>query len=434
MKTDRKRGAKAKPGSQKTEQPRLSALDASVHDPPKLFILPKDVSADARIVSLPSLLSSAPANRLFVCPEKGFHELTRVAAPKNALRSWLLAPDRCVIADSGRADSPGDDGYVLQKPDLFIATPADPLFVVLPLLARESQKPQGSFLTFSDYMYDQERQGYAQLQQLLRQPIFAKQEKLLEHRLEAVSDLLDLGNDDEKMYQLSLSKLVDVLVAKVTRMTLAGLPMSMDERFIRQELEMPVLSVKREQSSLSIATEEDRGLAPSETASTCTSQETDSSSTTVQSASTTATSVLSTPLPAASAPEEVIRLLRIRTALDYILVTSVPSSLHRSINAMVRSEGSKIDFQPLNAFMQRIASLKQEAQALRSLSDNISRKRKVDDDEEAMEKAETKKRKTEEEELRKKNTSHGVKKLMKANTSGMKKLSSFFSKPSTAKN
>ena len=76
-------------------------------------------------------------------------------------------------------------------------------------------------------------------------------------------------------------------------------------------------------------------------------------------------------------------------------------------------------FAPLEAHLSSIAALKSEALSLRSLSDNISRKRAVELDEE-------KKRKKEEEAIKKKNEGRGVKQLKKVDTSGMKKMSSFF--------
>ncbi|GAI91432.1 unnamed protein product [marine sediment metagenome] len=112
-----------------------------------------------------------------------------------------------------------------------------------------------------------------------------------------------------------------------------------------------------------------------------------------------------------------------RTCQEFLIKSYVPSALHRHI----RINGE--DFTPLDQELARIAKLRAEAHALRSISDNISRKRGVLDDEEALEKAETKKRKKEEEEKRKKSMSHGVKKLAKADTTGMKKMSSFFVLP-----
>ncbi|KAI7357608.1 hypothetical protein KC336_g22122, partial [Hortaea werneckii] len=87
-----------------------------------------------------------------------------------------------------------------------------------------------------------------------------------------------------------------------------------------------------------------------------------------------------------------------------------------------------VDFGPLDAHLQHINQVKADAQALRSISDNISRKRGTLDDDEAVEKAQAKKQKKEEEEAKKKSMSVGVKRLAKADTSGMKKMTSFFTK------
>ena len=83
-------------------------------------------------------------------------------------------------------------------------------------------------------------------------------------------------------------------------------------------------------------------------------------------------------------------------------------------------------FAPLEAHLSSIAALKSEALSLRSLSDNISRKRAVELDEEKIAEREEKKRKKEEEAIKKKNEGRGVKQLKKVDTSGMKKMSSFF--------
>ena len=86
-----------------------------------------------------------------------------------------------------------------------------------------------------------------------------------------------------------------------------------------------------------------------------------------------------------------------------------------------------IDFTPLDTHLKYLSSLHEEARALRALSDNITRKRGLDDDEAAEERAEKKRRK-EEEDKKKKQESNAMKALKKVDTSGMKKLSSFFTK------
>lgn len=406
-----------------------NTLAPSVAEPPHVFILPKDASSEARVVTLPNTAASTP-NRYFICPEKGIYEFTKIAAPKKACRSWLLAPERAADGDEeqkSQEDSekePTADGYVLEKPDMLIATPVDPLFVLLPLLA---EGEQGSYLTFADYAYDAERAGLAHLQQLLRQPAFAALEKRLEGRMAAVCDTLDMGDGEDRMYQLSTPKLLAQLVQKAKNMVQRGLPGSMEEHFVKRALEVPVLSIKREESGVSMAEEEATPGAESETTSAATSQFTDTS---VATTSTAATSVAPTP-PADEKPavsDDIQHLLRLRTSLNFLLASYVPATLRTKLQHTLASDSSPIDFKPLNDHLTSLAGLKQQAQALRSLSDNISRKRIAEDDEEAMEKGEAKRKKKEEEEYKKKNTSRGVQQLAKADTSGMKKLSSFFTK------
>jgi hypothetical protein len=401
-------------------------LAPSVVNPPHIFVLPKDASPAARIITLPDPASSSP-NRYFVCPEKGFFEFTKIAAPKKACRSWLLATERQAKkeidggANEEVPEEQQDESYVLEKPDMFVATPVDPLFIILPLLTGGEM---GSYLTFSDFIYTTERKGLVQLQQLLRQSNFAGLEKKIEGRMEAVCDCLDMGDGEDKMYQLSMQKLAAALAAKANRMPKGRLPASMEERFVKQALETPVLSIKREDSSISIAAENATSGAEDK-------DETSQTPTTTSDAtvSTPGTSVAVTPVEDKSiATDEITGLLRVRTALDFLVVSYTPTSLRTAIKDILKAPTSPVDFAPLDKHLEHVAGLKRQAQALRSLSDNISRKRSAEDDEEALDKAEAKRKKKEEEEIKKKNTSRGVQQLAKANTTGMKKLSSFFTK------
>jgi hypothetical protein len=402
-------------------------LAPSVVNPPHIFVLPKDASPAARIITLPDPASSSP-NRYFVCPEKGFFEFTKIAAPKKACRSWLLATERQAKkeidggANEEVPEEQQDESYVLEKPDMFVATPVDPLFIILPLLTGGET---GSYLTFSDFIYTTEREGLVQLQQLLRQSNFAGLEKKIEGRMEAVCDCLDMGDGEDKMYQLSMQKLAAALAAKANRMAKGRLPASMEERFVKQALETPVLSIKREDSSISIAAENATSGGAEDKDKTSQTPTTNSDATT----STPATSVAVTPVEDKSiATDEITGLLRVRTALDFLIVSYTPTSLRTAIQDILKAPTSPVDFAPLDKHLEHVAGLKRQAQALRSLSDNISRKRSAEDDEEALDKAEAKRKKKEEEEIKKKNTSRGVQQLAKANTTGMKKLSSFFTK------
>jgi len=436
MKTRSKKTTKATATKKDTpEQDSITAkeLAASVAAPPHVFVLPKVASSEARIITLPDPASSSPS-RYLVCPEKGFYEFTKVAAPKKACRSWLLAPQNngdAKIENSERQEDSEEqepEGYVLEKPDMFVATPIDPLFVLLPLLVSGEA---GSYLTFSDFVFTTEKEGLAQLQQLLRQNTFAKLEKSMEARIGVICDCLDMGDGEDKMYKLSASKLATVLLSKANNMVNRGLPISMEERFVKQALEVPVLSIRREESSVSIAPEDATSVPSSDNTVTGTSQESSTSTSTVTSNNTTtstaASSVATTPVEAQPA-DDIANLLRVRTGLDFLVTSYVPPSLHTAIQDVCKSSVSSVDFAPLDKHLEHVAGLKKQAQVLRSLSDNISRKRGADDDEEALDKAEAKRKKKEEDEIKKKNMSRGVQQLAKADTSGMKKLSSFFTK------
>ncbi|CAK3919937.1 ribonuclease subunit b [Lecanosticta acicola] len=425
---------KKKDEEQETSKPAIKKLDASVDNPPQVFILPRDTSSDARIATIPNPSTDVP-NRYLVCPERGFYEFTKVAAPKSQQRSWLLAPDGEQKPDASERqekdecedekDSNADVGYVLQAPDMLVATPVDPLFLLLPSLAGDGKSIGQEYLASSDYISSL-MESSRQLSQVLQPRIEGHLGRTVESRLDAVCDCMDMG--EEKMYALSLPKLVKELVSKAKRMTSRGLPASLEERFVKQALGTPVLSIKREESSISIATDDSSAGAESQSASEAQSQETDASGTTTATVSTSATSVsVGSTGNAQSAPEEITNLLRLRIAINFITTSYLSPALRTRLEPVFSDKKiTEIDFSPLDKHLAHIASLKKEAQALRSLSDNISRKRSTMDDDEAIGKAEAKKRKKEEEEKNKKNVSLGIKKLAKADTSGMKKMSSFF--------
>ena len=438
MKTRSKKTTKATATKKETPDENSTAtkeLAASVTTPPHVFVLPKGASSEARIITLPDPATSSPS-RYFVCPEKGFYEFTKVAAPKKACRSWLLAPQNSGDAkvenntDQENTQEQEPEGYVLEQPNMFVATPIDPIFVLLPLLVGGET---GSYLTFSDFVFTTEKDGLAHLQQLLRQNTFAKLEKTMEARIGVICDCLDMGDGEDKMYKLSTSKLAEALLSKAKNMVKRGLPISMEERFVKQALEVPVLSIRREESSISIAPEDATPGTESDNVAAETSQESSASTSTATTgdtaASTTASSTTVTPAEALpSAASDVVNLLRVRTGLDFLIASYVPTALHTVIHDVCKSSASSVDFAPLDKHLEHVAGLKKQAQVLRSLSDNISRKRGADDDEDALDKAEAKRKKKEEDEIKKKNMSRGVQQLAKANTSGMKKLSSFFTK------
>ncbi|KAL1624747.1 hypothetical protein SLS56_007631 [Neofusicoccum ribis] len=437
MKTRSKKQTTKGDAPEKTATATGPTLPAADPNPPRLFILPKDASPNARIVTLPNPATATP-NRYFCCPDKGLYEFTRVAAPKAAPKSWLLAPESCAIleekpADDGNGGTEGEPinplrkGFTLKSPDVFVATPVDALFFLLPALS-PSAKDGGKqlFLSVEDHL-DSLGDSSAHLRKLLHHETLKAR---LEKRMAAACHTVDAG--DEKMYRLSTERLAKELLAKAERLVAAGLPASMEEKFIRKALEMPVMSIKREDSSISVASEGIEAVSLESQGTTQTITDTEQIAESQESIATEATSVseqtVTAPIakPTIVAPEGVPHLLRLRTAINFMSSSYLPPSA-RSLLQSTWSSNTLVDFSPLNEHLGHLAKLRSEAQALRSLSDNITRKRGMDDEEAAEIRAE-KKRKKDEEEAKKKSQSRGVKQLAKADTSGMKKLSSFFTK------
>ncbi|TID24942.1 ribonuclease subunit b [Venturia nashicola] len=411
------------------------ALEPAEANPPKLLILPMNASKDARILTLPNP-ATAKGNRYFFCPETGLYELTTIAAPSSTPRSLLITSQQSAIepreretdgAAEDKAERKDEDnnedakffnGYVSRSASLFVATPVDLLFLVLPILspAASQRNGQGMFLTFEDHI----EQTSEQVKRLLKP---AATRTLFEKRLEAICDTVEAG--DENMFRLSVEKLVGELLSKAKRMVMRGLPATMEDRFVRQALQAPVTTIKREDTTTSEVTVD-------EISQTETVESQDSARSTKESQEsliTPATSFSSdTPLEPKTEeiPEEIKYLLRIRTSINFMLQSYLPPHLRALVQSHFATN-TALDFAPLDAHLKTLASLREEARALRSLSDNISRKRPIEDDEQAEIRAE-KKRKKEEEDKRKKSEGRAIKQLKKADTSGMKKMSSFFTK------
>ncbi|KAL1622343.1 hypothetical protein SLS54_004906 [Diplodia seriata] len=433
MKTRSRKPSTKNDTSERTAPAAGPAPPTADPNPPKLFVLPKDASPQAHIVTLPNPASSA-ANRYFCCPNKGFYEFTRVAAPKTASKSWLIAPEKhegieerkgAENVDGEEATNSLRSGYTLKSPDIFVATPVDALFLVLPALvpsAKDGEKQL--FLSVEDHM-DSLGSSSAQLRKLLQNDTLRAR---VEERMAAACDTVDAG--DEKMFRLSIDKLAKELLAKAERLVANGIPASMEEKFVRKALERPVMSIKREETTVSLVSEGGTETATTEMVEKrTTTTDVEMAMDSQKSDDYAATADHQTTSPAQQpidAPEGIPHLLRLRTAIDFMSSSYLPSSV-RALLRSTWSSNSIVDFKPLDTHLQELAALRSEAQALRSLSDNITRKHGMEDDEAAAMRAE-KKRKKDEEETKKKNQSRGVKQLAKADTSGMKKLSSFFTK------
>lgn len=435
MKTRSTRNPPSKVADNQAPDTSPNTLQPSSTNPPLLFVLPDDTHPDARILTLPNPAVSGSA-RYFFCPDKGIYEFTQIAAPKKTPRSWLLAPPRTekeinnnnVDQDEANTqDTPPFTGYAIQDPDLFVATPLDPLFVLLPALIPNPHETTQLFQSIHDHL-DTLAENSNHLRHVIR---CESLRRLFEQRANAVCDSVDLG--DEKMYRLSTHKLLAELLSKAENMARNGLPASMEAHFVRDALAVPVMTVQREDSSISLTASEEQNEKPStplDGESQSAPEPQDSILSTQTGSTTISITTDQTPL---SNDDGMAGLLRLRTALNVILSSYIPQTLRTLLHSALSSPESPVDFGPLDAHLDKIALQKREQQALRSLSDNISRKRPGINDEEAEEARAEKKRKKDEEDAKKKNISRGVKQLAKVDTSGMKKLSAFFSKPAPKK-
>jgi hypothetical protein len=444
-KTRSKPAAKASAASTEEVVSKKPTLPPAESNPPKLFILPKNASKDARILTLPNPATSKE-NRYFFCPETGLCEFTSIAAPSSMPRSLLITSQGPTKElGNGKPDGTSEEkreeevneansfanGYISRSASLFLATPMDLLFFLLPIIAPASsqKKGKGMFLTFEDHIESTPEQ----IKRLLKP---AATKELFERRLRAICETVEAG--DETMFRLSIEKLVVELLAKAKRMVTKCLPATMEDRFIRQALQAPVMTIKRQDTTMSESITEtnlgetsqpDTTDSQDSAPSTKDSQESLNSETSIitKATSTSITSTSKTDVAKAEeVPEEIKHLLRIRTSLNFISQSYLPPHLRAQIQSHL-STNTALDFSPLDTHLKNLYSLREEARALRSLSDNISRKRPIEDDE-ALEVRAEKKRKKEEEEKRKKTEGRAVKQLKKVDTSGMKKMSSFFTK------
>ncbi|KAI1091102.1 hypothetical protein F5B19DRAFT_493786 [Rostrohypoxylon terebratum] len=433
--------AKSKSDSKKTSTPNPESkytLPAESLNPPKLFILPTKATKEARIVSLLNPRYGKPT-RYLVCPETGIYEFTKIAAPKSTPRSWLI---QCESTDKveGKTSEDGTElsAYITKGADLYVATPVDPIFLLLPAFANQSAHTKDGrrmFVTSDDHL-DFIKSESSHLSEILR---WGKIRTLLESRMAAICETAEAG--DETMFRFSEDKLLDEILSKAQKMSEQPLPKSMEDKFVTKVLEAPVVGVKRENTTAS-ATEQTETPAPTSGSSTPKVESVDSQSstssteTTATSASDASTAATSVPpdessateeIPTVQASPEVVKLQRLRTAFAFLCSAYIaPPQAALLQQKLTKADKAKVDFAPLDTYLAQITQLRQEAAAARSIGD-YSRKR-VMDEEELAERRESKRRKEEEDKRKKAGESRGVKNLKKVDTAGMKKMSDFFKK------
>lgn len=310
-------------------------------------------------------------------------------------------------------------GFVASSADLFIATPIDVLFLILPALTPKSAKnTKQHFLAFDEHL-DTLLSSSRHWKTLISQ--YPSLTSMIEKRMRVVCDTVAAG--DENMYRVSHDKLFEILMKKAERMVKNGLPPSLEEKFIKTALEVPVMNIKREDSSLSAISATD---STSRTENSTPATEVDSqtsTSTSLDSQISVSTAPSDTPQPTLTTPPSIPHALRLRTSITYLLSTYLPPTLSTTLQPFLTPH-----FALLTTHLAAIAKLKSEAAALRSISDNMSRKRAIEEDDDKMAEREEKKRKKDEEDKKKKAEGRGVKMLKKVDTSGMKKMSAFFTK------
>ncbi|KAJ3961887.1 hypothetical protein N0V92_001371 [Colletotrichum tropicale] len=433
----RTRSTKSAPAA-KTEASNASttakySLPEESSSAPKLFIIPAKATQEARIVSLPNPRYSKPT-RYLLCPDTGIYEFTKIAAPKTSPRSWMIETPTGDLEKSNDGDASKLQAQVTNGADLFVATPIDPIFLLLPGLfgpaSAKSTESKRLFLSSDDH-FDAVSSSSSHMAEALRCP---KTRALLESRMETVCDTVDAG--DEKMYRLSEKKLVNEVLSKAKAMSSKSLPNSMEEKFVKKALEAPI-QVQRSQAATveakpaaDGATDGSQDSTKNESGESQTSVSTVDSTQSAVSTSTAATSISEvveeTIVSAIQASEEVTNLQRLKVAFNFICSSYIAPGMTAMLRPLLADqETTSVDFTPLDDYLAQLAKLRAEAASSRSMAD-YSRKRMMDEEEE--EARADKKRKMEEEKKRKATQSRGVRALEKVNTKGMKKMSDFFKK------
>jgi hypothetical protein len=347
------------------------------------------------------------------CPQSGFYEFTKISTPQADPRSWMLEYEKTLTDEQPGSAPPeqgskqASDGYIAESQDLYVATPFDPIFFLLPILfpstpsSKKSRKDM--FLTLDDHV-DEAPGISSQFKQLLR----TETARLFQARMKAVCDTVEVG--DEVMFRLSLAKTAEEMMARARRVALNGLPKSMEEHFVSKPLEPPVQLVKYSAPPAS-------GEPSTGECAPCQNEASDQTE---------------KDKPQESTPDGLTELQRIRTALDFITRSYLPPRLQTQVKDTL-SQLHPAQFAPLDIYMAAQNARRAEAQALRAISDNIIRKRSAGDNDEAAELRAEKKRKKEDDDAKRKMESRTMKQLRKVDTTGMKKINSFFTKTPAAK-
>ncbi|RAH48103.1 uncharacterized protein BO95DRAFT_440799 [Aspergillus brunneoviolaceus CBS 621.78] len=443
--------ASASPPSSESEQQQQPQQPLIPTKPSKTFILPSTASPEARFLNLPNPQTSEPT-RYFFCPQQGVYEFTTITTAAPAARSILFARNNSTPTTT-TSSSPDDDTAETSPPtaqepaprsppalisstaSIHLATPLDFIFFLIPLLTTAKATLYQPLDDIIDSIQDE-------LAPHLRHVLYNETFRATIHaRAAAICDAVDAGGD-EKLFRFSEKKLLMELMTKAERILAAhggSLPPSLEERFVRSELAMPLMGVKSSSSSSTSAavtvevvvsghSEENKEneLAPQKKEEAPVVADADSTTTAIK----TEEEELLPEGP--STPDGVAELLRISTALTFIKESYLSREMGARIDEMLAAPDAPRDFRPMREHLELVARLRKEALAARSLGD-FSRKRSAEDEEAAESRAEKKRRQEEEEKKKKAGESRGVRDLKKVNTTGMKKMSDFFGKAAAKK-
>lgn len=416
--------------SSETSTPSLPPSDPN---PSQLFILPSDASSAARFVSLVNPATSQLTRYLY-CPDTGFYEFKQVGRPKSVPASFLLSQDGASNHEKPNlSQSPSTSGtnhekydenknYILDGCSILIATPFDPLFLLTPLV------PVGAINDRTDWPHlarlledylETLAQSSKHLAQLLRRKGVRN---LFEKRLKLIAQEQDIGVG--VTYRLDALLLLNLLYEKAQRAVSKDVWPASLEREVLSQLETPATA-----STFDGASSQEKLSNPSQGYNKRDHQghEADAQVEQVTGADGAQMHRDHSPQGTEPTPEGIVRKLRIRTALSFLLSSYIPPDLRGHLQSVI-ALNNFYDFSDLDGHLHRIEKLKQEAQALRSLSENVSYKRQGPDDHEAARARAKKRQKREDEENKRKSESRAMKDLKRTDISGMKKLSSFFAK------
>ncbi|KAK6527010.1 hypothetical protein TWF281_010206 [Arthrobotrys megalospora] len=427
---------------------------------PRVFILPATKDEDAKSIShtiltlkhpnngVPTryLVHHPPSSSSSQDPSAPFiYEILKVANQAHAPRSWLITPDLPPLevpkSSSEEAEPKEDetaapeseststpDSLVIKDAHLYLTTPLDPLYLLLPHLS--SQKTSRNFLSFEDLLESHpESTKWSKILSL-----HPPSSQILQSRLLTICDTVSAG--DEQMFRLNPEKLHTLLISRVESVAKA-LPPSLTKQ-ISRKLSKPIgtqasTAWKRQSEIKDTSTGGGSGVindAELEDQDEDTQQDPADSqlrreasklnledSTTDTPVEESTEIVLENLLP----PPEIQYLCHLSHSIQF-LQNYLPQDIYSSLSEKLSTVHPQ---EPLEKWMEELKSLRAAANAAIDFSMSHS-KRTLEDLEGGMSREDVqreKKRKKKEEDAKK---STGVKKLEKVDTKGMMKMTAFF--------